>query len=136
MKYRLSDKGTHLWELLNQLEKYAKNLCLIFGKSFCNDESGCHVRFKHFPFQCACNDNEALASYIKGYCNAYEVERMEEFIAYKVSLTIMSSLLFSIPCTPCHPHHILGLGYLDECSLDGVIGVTNSQVGGQKWNSL
>jgi hypothetical protein len=82
----------YLWKLLNQLEEYARNLCYIFGKSFCFNESDCHRKSKHFPFQCACNENETLASYVKGYYNAYEVERMEEFIVFKGALEISSYL--------------------------------------------
>ena len=67
--YRLSQKGIYLWKLIKQLESYARNLCSIYDKSFCCDESSCHMMFKHLPFQCACNDNEILASHAKGYYN-------------------------------------------------------------------
>ena len=90
--YRLSQIGIYLWKLINQLEMYARNLCSIFDKSFCCDESECHMNFKHFPFQCACNVNETLASYVKGYYNCYDVERIEEFAAFKGAYEIASFL--------------------------------------------
>ena len=88
----LISKGLHLWKLINQLEMYARNLCSIFDISFCCDESECHMNFKHFPFQCACNVNETLASYVKGYYNCYDVERIEEFVAFKGAYEIASFL--------------------------------------------
>ena len=101
----------YLWKLLNQLEEYARNLCYIFGKSFCFNESDCHRKSKHFPFQCACNENETLASYVKGYYNAYEVERMEEFIVFKGALEISSYLEHKIDA----PYKSESLAILKYC---------------------
>ena len=50
------------------------------------------MNFKHLPFQCACNDNEILSSYAKGYYNYYDVERIEEFVAFKGAYEITSLL--------------------------------------------
>ena len=57
-EYRLSQKWKHLWKLKNKLDSYARNLCSIYNKSYCYDESCCGLRFNHLPFQCAFNDNE------------------------------------------------------------------------------
>ena len=88
--YRLSKKGIYLWKLINQLGSYARNLCSIYDKSFCCDESSCPMMFKHLPFQCACNDNEILTSYAKGYYNFYEVEQVEQFVIFKGAYEITS----------------------------------------------
>ena len=48
--------------------------------------------FKHLPFQCACNANETLSSYAKGNYDFYDVEQIEEFIAFKGAYEIASLL--------------------------------------------
>ena len=64
-EYRLSQKGIHLWKIINTLNNYARDLCLNYDISYCCDESSCSMNCKHLPFQCAGNDNETLASYAK-----------------------------------------------------------------------
>ena len=68
----------------------------MFGKSFCFNESDFHRKSKHFPFQCACNEYVTLASYAKGFYNAYEVERMEEFIVFILRVHLKLVLILSI----------------------------------------
>ena len=80
-EYRLSQKGIHLWKIINQLNNYARDLCFKYDISYCCDESLCCLNFEHLPFQCACNANETLSSYAKGNYDFYDVEPIEEFIA-------------------------------------------------------
>ena len=51
-EYRLSQKGIDLWKKINQLNVYARNLCSIYDKSYCCDESCCFMMFQHLHFQC------------------------------------------------------------------------------------
>ena len=111
VNYRLSQKGGYLWKVISQLETYAIDLCSIFDKSFCFDESECHRKSKHFSFQCTCNVNETLASYVKGYYSAYEVERIEEFIVFKDALEISSFLEHKIDA----PYKSKSLDILKYC---------------------
>ena len=45
----------------------------------------CCSRMKapHLPFSCKFNDNETLASYANGIYDYYDVEWIEEFVAFK-----------------------------------------------------
>ena len=36
----------------------------------------------HLPFSCKFNDNETLTSYANGICDSYDVEQIEEFVAF------------------------------------------------------
>ena len=91
-EYHLSQKGIHLWKIINTLNNYARDLCLNYDISYCCDESSCSMNFKHLPFQCTGNDNETLASYAKGNYDFYDVEPIEEFIAWKGAYEISSSI--------------------------------------------
>jgi hypothetical protein len=82
-EYRLSQKGIHLWKQIDKLNNYAKDLCSTYDIYYCFDASCCFMRYKHLPFQCEYNDNETLASYVKGNYDFYDVEQIEEFIAWK-----------------------------------------------------
>ena len=44
----------------------------------------------HLPFQCEFNDNETLASYANGRYDYYDVQRIEEFVAFKGAYEIES----------------------------------------------
>ena len=44
----------------------------------------------HLPFSCKFNDNQTLASYTNGICDYYDVEWMEEFVAFKGAYEIVS----------------------------------------------
>ena len=87
-EYRLSQKGKHLWIQINKLNTYARNFCFIYDKPYCFDKSCCCRRYKHLPFQCEYNDNEILASYVKGTYEFYDVEQIEEFVAWKGAFEI------------------------------------------------
>ena len=77
-------------EKINQLDTYARNLCSIYDKSYCCDESCCPMNLKHLPFQCARNVDEIIASYAIGNYDFYNAEIIEEFIAYKGAHEIFS----------------------------------------------
>ena len=44
----------------------------------------------HLPFSCEFNDNETLDSYARGIYDYYDVERIEEFVAFKGAYEIES----------------------------------------------
>ena len=44
--------------------------------------------FNHLTFQCACNTNQIISSYALGNYNFYDVEQIEEFIAWKGAFEI------------------------------------------------
>ena len=44
----------------------------------------------HLPFSCAFYDNETLASYVRGIYDYHDVERIEEFVAFKGACEIES----------------------------------------------
>ena len=75
-EYRLCEKGIFIWKPIAQLERYARNFCSDYDKSFWCDESCCCLMFKHLPFQYWCNDNETLVSYTKGHYDFFDVEQI------------------------------------------------------------
>ena len=48
------------------------------------------MKAPHLPFSCKFNDNETLASYAKGIYDYYDVEQIEEFVAFKAAYEIES----------------------------------------------
>src|ERR1043165_7167486 len=50
------------------------------------------MRHKHLAFQCEYNEDETLASYAKRNYDFYDVELIEEFIAFKGAYEITSFL--------------------------------------------
>src|ERR1041385_7880898 len=76
-EYRLSKKGIFIWKLIQKLYHYARNLCSDYDISYCCDESCCYLPFKHLPFQCWCNDNEALVSCTRGHYDFFDVAQIE-----------------------------------------------------------
>src|SRR3954471_8044807 len=98
-KYRLSQKGKHLWEQISRLHIIARNLCSTYNVTYFFDKSCCCRRYKHLPFQCEYNDNVTISSYVKGNYEFYDVEQIEEFIAWKGAFEI-AYLLESIDNAP------------------------------------
>ena len=41
------------------------------------------MKVRHLPFSCRFNDNETLASYANGIYDYYDVEQIEELVAFK-----------------------------------------------------
>ena len=85
--YRLTQKGKHLWDQIKMLHWYAWNLCSIYDFTCCS-----RMEVNHLPFQCEFNDNETLASYANGVYDYYDVEQIEEFVAFKGAYEIASLL--------------------------------------------
>src|ERR1041385_3698566 len=112
-EYRLSQKGIHLWRLIHQSYEYAKNLCSIYNISFCRNESCCFMRHKHLAFQCEYNEDETLASYAKGNYDFYDVEQIEEFVAFKGAYEI-TSFLENIDDAPYKSESLAILNYCLE----------------------
>ena len=46
------------------------------------------MKAPHLAFSCKFNDNETLASYPNGIYDYYDVERIEEFVAFKVHVKL------------------------------------------------
>src|SRR3954466_2801930 len=49
-----------------------------------------NIDHKHLPFQCEYNENEKLSSYAKGVYDYFDVEKIEEFVAFKGAYEIAS----------------------------------------------
>src|SRR3954468_20405914 len=87
-EHRLSPKGKHLWEQIDKLNTIARDVCSSYDVTYCFDKSCYCRRYKHLPFQCEYNDNVTISSYVKGNYDFYDVEQIEEFIAFKVHLNL------------------------------------------------
>ena len=48
------------------------------------------MKAPHLPFSCKFNDNESLASYANGRYDYYDVEQIEEFVAFNAAYEIES----------------------------------------------
>src|SRR3989337_2861511 len=83
--YHLTQKGKLLRDQIDMLHWYAWNLCLRYDFTCCS-----RMNAPNLPFSCKCNDNETLASYANGRYDYYDVERIEEFVAFKGAYEIES----------------------------------------------
>ena len=83
--YRLTQKGKFLWYQIHMLHWYAHELCLRYDYTCCS-----RMNAPHLPFSCEFNDNETLASYANGIYDYYDVEQIEEFVAFKGAYEIES----------------------------------------------
>src|ERR1041385_8162866 len=84
-RHRLSQKGKHLWDQIQTSYCYAECLCHIYDFTCCSN-----IEHKHFPFQCEFNENEILSSYAKGVYDYFNVEKIDEFVAFKGAYEIAS----------------------------------------------
>ena len=64
---------------------YARQLCLRYDYTCCS-----RMKAPHLPFSCKFNDNETLASYANGIYDYYDVEQIEEFVAFMGAYEIES----------------------------------------------
>ena len=85
--YRLTQKGKLLWDQIHILNWYARQLCLRYDYTCCS-----RMKAPHLPFSCKFNDNETLASYANGIYDYYDVEQIEEFVAFMGAYEIESFL--------------------------------------------
>src|SRR3954469_20354900 len=83
--YRLTQKGKLLWDQIYMLHWFARQLCLRYDYTCCS-----RMKAPHLPFSCEFNDNETLASYANGIYDYYEVEQIEEFVAFMGAYEIES----------------------------------------------
>ena len=83
--YRLTQKGKLLWDQIYMLYWYARQLCLRYDYTCCS-----RMKAPHLPFLCKFNDNETLASYARGIYDYYDVEQIEEFVAFMGAYEIES----------------------------------------------
>ena len=83
--YRLTQKGKLLWDQIYMLHWYARDLRLRHDYTCCS-----RMKAPHLPFSCKFNDNETLASYANGIYDYYDVEQIEEFIAFMGAYEIES----------------------------------------------
>ena len=67
------------------LHWYARDLCLRYDYNCCSRMKG-----PHLPFSCKFNDDKTLASYANGIYDYYDVEQIEEFVAFKGAYEIES----------------------------------------------
>jgi hypothetical protein len=67
------------------LRWYAWNMCSMYDYT-------CFSKMEapHLPFQCEFKDNETLASYANGVYDYYDMEQIEEFVAFKGAYEIES----------------------------------------------
>src|ERR1041385_7920348 len=84
-RHRLSQKGKHLWDKIHVSYCHAKLLCYNYDFTCCSN-----IDHKHLPFQCEFNENEILSSYAKVDYDYFDVEKIEEFVAFKGSYEIAS----------------------------------------------
>ena len=85
VRHRISEKGKLLWGQIQRLQCYAWNLCEIFDFTCCSENPK-----KHLPYQCEFIYNGILSSYSKGVYNYYDVQQIEEFVAFKGAYEIAS----------------------------------------------
>ena len=70
---------------IHRLQCYAWNLCYYYDFTCCSENPK-----KHLPYQCEFIDNGILSSYAKGVYNYYDVQQIEEFVAFKGAYEIAS----------------------------------------------
>ena len=78
-------KGKLLLDQIHRLQCYAWNLCEIYDYTCCS-----RMDAPHLPFSCAFNENEILSSYAKGVYSYYNIEQIEEFVAFKGAYEVAS----------------------------------------------
>ena len=83
--YRLTQKGKLLWDQIHMLQLYARDLCLRHDYTCCS-----RMKAPHLPFSCKFNDNKTLSSYANGIYDYYDVEQIEEFVAFMGAYEIES----------------------------------------------
>ena len=76
------------------MQCYAWNLCEIYDFTCCSEDPK-----KHLSYQCEFSDNGIVSSYAKGVYNYYDVQQIEEFVAFKGAYEI-ASLIEKYDATP------------------------------------
>src|SRR4051812_16514153 len=77
---------------IDKLNTIAREVCNTYNVTYCFDKAYCCRRYKHLPFQREYNDNVTISSYVMGNYDFYDVEQIEEFIAFKGAFELASLL--------------------------------------------
>src|SRR4051812_27630616 len=77
---------------IDKLNTIAREVCNTYNVTYCFDKAYCCRRYKHLPFQREYNDNVTISSYVKGNYDFYDVQQIEEFIAFKGAFELASLL--------------------------------------------
>ena len=85
MRHRISERGKLLLDKIHRLQCYAWNLCEIYDFTCCSENPK-----KHLPYKCEFSDNGIVSLYPKGVYNYYDVQQIEEFVAFKGAYEIAS----------------------------------------------
>ena len=85
MRHRISKKGKLLLDQIHRLQCYAWNLCEIYDFTCCSENPK-----KQLPYQCEFSHNVIVSWYAKGVYNYYDVQQIEEFVAFKGAYEIAS----------------------------------------------
>src|SRR3954462_11089773 len=91
-EHHLSQKGKHFCEQIDKLNTIARDVCSTYNVTYCFDKSCCCRRYKHLPFQYEYNGHVTISSYVKLNYDFYDVEQIEEFIAWKGAFELASLL--------------------------------------------
>ena len=88
------------------------------------------MKAPHLPFSCKFNDNKTLASYATGIYDYYDVEKIEEFVAFMGAYEIESVFkecenpvdsleisLFDNACYACGQDANMNYAYGDELAI-------------------
>ena len=84
VRHCISEKGKLLWSQIQHLQCYAWNLCELYDFTCSKNPK------KHLPYQCEFIDNGILSSYAKGVYSYYDVQQIEEFVAFEGAYEIAS----------------------------------------------
>ena len=85
VRHHLSKKGKLLQHQINTMQCYAWNLCELYDVTCCSEDPK-----KHLPYQCEFIDNGIVSCYAKGVYNYFDIEQIEEFVAFKGAYEIAS----------------------------------------------
>src|SRR4051812_29849457 len=85
MRHRLSQKAKHLWDQIQVCYCYVESVFHIYDFTCCSK-----IDRKQLPFECEFNENEILSYYSKGVYDYFDVEKIEEFVAFKGAYEIAS----------------------------------------------
>jgi len=85
VRHRISEKGKLLLDQIHRLQCYAWTLCELYDFTCCSENPK-----KHLTYQCLSCDNGIVSSYAKGVYNYYDVQWIEEFVAFKGTYEIAS----------------------------------------------
>ena len=99
VRHRISEKGKLLLDQTHRLQCYAWNLCEIYDFTCCSEDPK-----KHLPYQCEFSDNGIVSSYAKGVYNYYDIQKIEEFVAFKGAYEIASLIekyVTNLKILPC-----------------------------------